>query len=372
MRDDNGVVNDDRPGAPGGERVPPSRLFWLRAVSKLLSQPIRYLLPVVLFGALGLVAAADQGRDYRASATLDTSDNPLVAASEVSRANNTGFRSSAETTANFINEQLRTDLFATTVAERAGLADALDADLIGTDAIRRQVSAQPNGDSIIVIRANWSDPQTAQNLVQATFDSYRDYVVDTVAADSRAAENFYSLLRDEAIQELGAAEDALYDYIATVPSAIDARSVDQQLTVERLQRALERAETDVAEATNDIETAQLQVARSLSEAGQGVRVIDPPELPAAPSSGLVQAVLLVVMFVLLGFVVAFAALAITTALDSSVKFEADVLAATSATTIITVPFVRHRRSRSDGVQAPDREPSRRRRQRTEALVEAGG
>ena len=91
--------------------------------------------------------------------------------------------SSAEATSRLVQEQLRTDVFATAVAEASGLGSALETGLISTGSIRRNLSAGANGDSLVVIKASWTDPVTAQSLAQAAIETYRDYVVESFNQD---------------------------------------------------------------------------------------------------------------------------------------------------------------------------------------------
>jgi hypothetical protein len=328
--------------ADGVEDSQRSKRYWLHLVDNLFRRLPLYLVPIVLMLFLGATLAQKTSDDYVSRATIDASENPLVGELDVRGTQSTGFRqTAAQTTADFIGEQLRTDVFATDVANAAGLGDALDNNLITPFTIRSSIAVTPNGDSIIAVRSTWSDPVTAQLIGQATIDTYRAYVVDTVAADGVAAVDFYTQLQNQAQEQVAAAQKSLEDYVATLPvlGKDENRPLEQDLTVQRLNSALDRAQENVQNATNEIETARLQVAQSRSEAGQSVRVIDPPSLPVVPEPKLMKMISVVLVFGVLGVLISSTALVLTTALDRTIRFDLDVVPATGSPIVATVPVI---------------------------------
>jgi hypothetical protein len=319
-----------------------SKRFWLHLVDNFVRRWPLYLIPVLVMLLIGGWLAQSTNDVYSSRSTIDASDNPLVGELDV-RGEVVAFRqTAADATAEFIGEQLRTDVFARSVADAAGLGDAIESGIIATDTIRGNISVGPNGDSIIVVRTSWSDPVTAQLLGQATIDTYREYVVATVASDSIAAVDFYTDLEAQAREQVAGAQLALENYVADLPPLQDAeqRPIEEELTIQRLNSTLDRAESNVEAATSEIETAKLQVAQSRSEAGQSVRVIDPPGLPLAPEPKLKQMASLVIVFAMLGVLIAGTALVLTTALDRTIRFDLDVIAATGSPVVATVPVVK--------------------------------
>jgi hypothetical protein len=361
-------VRDNSP-ADGVDDSQRSTRYWLHLVDNLFRRLPLYLVPVVVMLFLGATLAQSASDDYVSAATIDASENPLVGELDVRGAEG-GFRqTAAQTTADFIGEQLRTDVFATDVAEAAGLGEALENGLITPMTIRSSVGVTPNGDSIIKVRSTWSDPVTAQLLGQATIETYREYVVDTVASDGLAAVDFYTALQEQAQEQVVAAQRELQDYVVNLPplAADEVRPIEQELTIQRLNSALDRAEENVQTSTAEIETARLQVAQSRSEAGQSVRVIDPPSLPGVPQPKLFKMLSVVLVFGVLGVLISGTALVVTTALDRTIRFDLDVVPATGSPIVATIPVVssllpskrRFRRRRRDAA-APSSERTRRR------------
>jgi hypothetical protein len=100
--------------------------FWFRLTDNLFRRLGWWLLPVVGFTALGFVQAGNTIDQYRSSATLSAAENPLVGSPVVGAASAQWWETPAAATSRIINEQLRTDSFISTVAESAGLADAIE------------------------------------------------------------------------------------------------------------------------------------------------------------------------------------------------------------------------------------------------------
>ena len=325
-----------------------SRRFWLHLLDNLFRRWPLFVLPVVLMGVLGASVANGTVALYSSSATLDASENPLLGELDLRGTDTAGKRlTPAQATARFVEEQLRTDVYATSVAGASGLGPALEAGLISTGSIRRNVSAAPNGDSIMVIKATWADPLTAESLAQAAIDTYRAYIVETVANDSVAAVDFYTELQEQASEEVAAAQMTLEDYIDALPLLAEgvARPIEQELTIGRLNNALDRADAKVGAAETEIESARLQLAQARSEAGQSVRVIDPPSRPFAPGSRTSTMAGIMLAFGALGLLISGTALVLTTALDRSVRFAADMSAATGSALVATVPELKALRRR---------------------------
>lgn len=322
---------------PRSEEPRRSRRYWLHLGDNLFRHLLLYAAPVVILTAIGVVVVQGSEAEYKSTATVDASTNPLV--QNLSEDEDSFFfRTPALATGEFINEQFRTDVFTTSVAESAGL----DTDVVGVNTVRNNVGARANGDSLVAISATWADPNTARQLAQATIDTYRATVVDTVAAESRAAEEFFTDLLDEAEEASNQAQDELDEFVAGLPAVANTNdyTVAEQLEIERLTNALERADTNVENAQDQIQEAQLRVAQSRSEAGESIRLIDQPSLPDSPEPRLFQMVSVVAVFFVLGIIVSTAALLLTTAFDRTVRFDLDVIESANSATVASVGTIK--------------------------------
>jgi hypothetical protein len=298
-----------------------------------------YLLPVVVLTIVGFVQASHTLELFRASAGLSASANPLVPEQPVSGVSVGLWETPAGATSRLINERLRTDAFLREVADNAGLGDALDAGLVNLGVVRTSVWASANGDSILNVNAQWDDPQVTYDLVVATVNEYQRFIADTVASDASEAESFYSSQLEHLKQERDDARNALSEFVSNLP-ANGTIPVVSNVELERLSSALEAAEDRVDETQAQINAAQLARAQQTTDARQSLTVIDQPQVPTAPQSTLVKRMTIVMSFLLLGIVVAVAALIVTTALDQTVASPADLLALDGVWLVATVPSLR--------------------------------
>jgi hypothetical protein len=322
--------------------------FWFRLTDNLFRRLGWWLLPIVAFTALGVVQAGKTIDLYHSSATLSAIENPLVDAPIVGGASVQWWETPAAATSRIINEQLRTDSFISAVADSAGLADAIEADLVTREIVRSSVWSSPAGDGILSVNATWADPQTSFQLVTATIDEYQNYITESVASDAAEAEEFYTEQLTTATEERDAAERELSWYLNQFADdkPADEQPLSVQLEIERLSDRLSAAESKVAAAQAGIETAQLQVAQQTTRAGRTFSVVDQPSLPTAPMSTLMDRITTVGSYFVLGLVVAGAALLVTTVLNRSVMSAADLLAFDAVSLVATVPPIELARGRS--------------------------
>jgi uncharacterized protein involved in exopolysaccharide biosynthesis len=308
----------------------------------LFRRLIWFLIPVIAMGALGVVQAMNTLEVYHAAATLSTSNNPLLPEQPATGAGNSFWESPSAGTTRIINEQLQTDSFLTAVAEQAGLGEALEAGLVELAVVRASVWASSNGDSILSVHAEWADGQTAYQLAAAIVSQYQAFLTETASRNATEAETFYTAQLETLAIERDAAEKALTDFAADLPTIDDDENypIETQIQLDRLEARLTTVESKISAAELKIDEAQLSGAQLATEAGQSYKVIDDPTVPSAPQSTLVKRGMLVIAFMLLGVVISAAALLVTTVLDQSVSSTSDLLAMAGVVLVATVPPVR--------------------------------
>lgn len=313
--------------------------FWWRLVDNLFRRLLLFLLPIVALTALGVVQAGNELALYRSSATLSASSNPFLPEQQIAGTAAQFFETPAAALSRVINEQLRTDSFMQRVAEQAGVLDAVDAGLIDLDVVRASVWAGANGDSILRVNAQWAEPATSQRLVTATIDEFRAYLNETLAADARDAELFfteqldiYTEARDEAVQ-------ALDEYVKTLPDLgpDEEYPLSVQIELQRRSDEVSAASTRINDAETQIDEARLTQTQQASEASRILEVIDAPQAPTAPESTLVKKIITVISFAVLGAIIALTALAVTTLLEQNVASAADLLGISGIALVATVP-----------------------------------
>jgi hypothetical protein len=325
MRESDGTTN-------GGD-------FSARLIDQFFRRWFFFVLPVIVFAAVGVRSSGNVSEEYETRGTLSASSNPLVESPEVRGSTIGAFESPAAGIARLINEQLRSDAFVETVAERAGLDQALSDEIITTDVIRQQVGAGAQGENLLAVRASWGDPETAYLLVDATINSYLDLLAETVAIDSLEAITFWSAVRSEAQARADTAESELRDYIQTLPVLAEGEQLStvQELDVARLNATLDAALSQVSDAQSRIDTAELNVEQSKSEAGRQVRVVDPPQRATAPTPETFRKLATVAMFTMMGLLLGLAALVVTTMVDHSIRSISQLRSATGMSSTVVVP-----------------------------------
>ncbi|MDW3214168.1 MAG: hypothetical protein R8G01_09245 [Ilumatobacteraceae bacterium] len=310
--------------------------FWFRLTDNLFRRLVWFLVPIVILGLIGFSQARNTPELYQSSATLSTTGNPLVPSQDAGGVSANYWESQADAGARMINERLRTDSFITSIAEQAGLGPAVDSGLVGLDVIRTSIWAGAGGSSIISVRGQWNDPQTAYQLVEGTVTAYQAFLSDTLANDSAEAEVFYIDQLAALEIEQQTASDELDEFVATLPAEGGITILDQ-IELERLSENVRSVVDRIEETQENIDLARLTQAQLSTDAGRGFSMIDPPAVPDAPVSALVDRAVTALGYLLLGMVIAAAALVVTTVLDRSVASPADLLALDGVSVVATAP-----------------------------------
>lgn len=316
-----------------------SSLLFQRVVDQGFRRWLLYLLPVVLMLGVGVRAAQAKTPEFQSAGRMSATSNPLVEETEVRGSEIRLFESPAAGTARLINEQLSTDVFVDDVAERAGLTEFIEIGLIDRDVIRRQVGASESGENVLTVGASWGDAETSYLLVDATINGYLDYVESIVVQDSDDAIEFWTAVRDDAEARVAAAETALVSLLDSLPTVREGaeRAIEDQLVIQRFNDAVTLAESNVTDAQTAIEQAELSKIQLRSEAGRQLRIIDQPNVPFAPESNMMDRLLLVVVFTMLGVIISIAAMVAATLLDRSVRLPAQLRSVGADDTIVVLP-----------------------------------
>lgn len=317
------------------------RAFWWRLTDNLFRRLVWFLLPVAAMGAIGVTQALNTTALYKSSATLRASTNPLLPEQSVSGADARLWETPAAATSRIISDQLSTNAFLTAVAEAAGLGPSIESGLVDLEVVRASVWASSSGDSLLSVNATWADAQTSYQLVESTILEYDRFLAETVASDASEAEEFWTGRLDALEAERLSAEDELADYLADQPALEDNQSypADVQLRIDRISGNIESIEAQIRQTEGEIDRAVLTRSQQTTQAGESFNVVDEPKVPTAPESTLITQAMLVLSFVLMGAVIAVAALLVTTVLDQSISSTADLASIGSVTQVAVIPPV---------------------------------
>jgi uncharacterized protein involved in exopolysaccharide biosynthesis len=336
---------------------PPSD-FTERLVDGFFRRWVLYLLPVALFVAIGVYTSRGITADYASYARLSAAANPYLTQPTVRGTEISPYESPADGTARLIDEQLRTDAFIDDVASRAGLTEAIDNGAITRVVVRNQIVASGAGQNTLLVSARWSDPDTAYRLVDGTITGYRDYLAGIAAADSLEAVKFWTEQTKAATKEVQAAEDALDAYLAQLPpepAGNESRPTEQILEIQRLNASIDRALEAERDAQKSVDEAQLTANQAATGSTRELTVIDAPEIAAAPEPVRRDKITVIAMFTLLGVLIGFAALVLSTVADRAVRTRSQLAHATGIGSVVFVPRIKQlRRARQPPISASDK------------------
>ncbi len=300
-----------------------------------------YLVPLVAVLGLAISNVSSTPTEFASAGVITTSNASLL--SELTEVGTTPFtfETPASLTSRKISSLLGTDAFARKVAVGAGVSDALDSGAITLNAIRFAITTYPAGDELLTVRATTIDPDLSQRLAQSTIDSYIEEVIDVELTQAQTAETVLRRRLDRHQAELDTARAALADYVNENPGpAIGERPFDEQVTIDQLSSAVERADTQFGQTLNQYDEAQLVTEQTRADIDQRIRVIDPPTRPFAPEPTIRGTVLTVGLYIVLGTLLSIALVAVVTALDHTVRREADIEAQVGLDVVATVPNAR--------------------------------
>jgi uncharacterized protein involved in exopolysaccharide biosynthesis len=192
------------------------------------------------------------------------------------------------------------------------------------------------------VRATTVDPELSRRLAQSVIDNYIEEVIDVELTQAQTAEMVLKNRLDRHQQELDEARAALTAYVVEheAPALGGARPVDEQLMIDQLTDTVERADTQLAGTLNQYEEAQLVTEQTRADIAQRIRVIDAPQKPFVPEPTLRTSVMTMALFTVLGALVTLALVAVVTALDHTVRREADIEALVGLDVVATVPNAR--------------------------------
>lgn len=295
------------------------------------------VVPLVLFGGLGVAASLGGSDEYESSAVLRVQDETVLSDLTGDSSSFT-WETPAQATSRQLNELLGTDSFASAVAATAGVDDGSVKGLVSLDDLRSAVGASASGQNLVVVRARTTDPVASQRLTQATIDEFVQTVIDSVLAESDAAEAYFTDLLDRYQAESELATQALDAYLIQHPEpASGDRPTVEQLEIARLTRAAEAAEAKVSDTRQRVEGAQLAAEQALADTQQRLGVVDQPQVPTAPLSSVKEMVKTLAMYMALGVFLAVAAVVVFVLMDRSIRRPSEVRSRLGVDVLATVP-----------------------------------
>jgi len=295
----------------------------------------RLLMAPLLAALIGTAAYIFvQPPSYLSSATLWVNGNGV------------GTQSAAQTQADIVNQYLKTNSFAVSVAQNSPLGGYLDTHGSGTtsrieglfggggteskasaDTIRLYLGAHvtltPLGPSELTLVVNAPTPQVANGTALALISQLTNAEISARTTAIQAQLALYkSQLADQA-KELSTDLDAVRAYLAAHPSLANnstASSTDAQLAILQDKAAQDRANYSALLAQIDKTNSDLALARQ----SQPFRVVDAPKLPSSVSLFARQELLAIAAGMLAGMLAVVGTGALLVRMDTTIHSQDEV------------------------------------------------
>lgn len=206
---------------------------------------------------------------------------------------------SAQVAAAEFKELTRTDAFAYAVIARSDLS----AELNGAPSQVRRVlrlyrealTAEAEGDNLVVISFEAETPALAHQFATATVDAYRSWKISKDVQDGQIAQSFFEEILIPYEEDVAAAQDDLRRYLEDYPEpAVGSRPVEEELQIRQLQNKLALAEQRLKDVLDKAESARLALAQTERDVDQTYKVVDVPIVPPAPEPFYYRALLALV------------------------------------------------------------------------------
>lgn len=314
----------------------------LRLIDNIFRRPIRYLLPIAILGFVGY-ATASTVDEYRSEGTVAVSETTFLASlTDVRSDDGFSFSTAADVATEEIVGLLQTDAFTTSVLNVAnGTPDGGPYTVETLEAVRDAISVEPLSNTFLRIQAETTTPTAAQSLVLAVIESFVDWQISADLEQTVIAEQFFVDLADSLAIEVNAAEAGLSAFLLENPDPVTGdRPTAEQLQLTELQADLDAATLRYEDALSKQREAELATIQTQTDTRQAFLTVDSPNLPSEPVSRLTSLLVRVMLFAILGTTASVAVAIITTVVDTSIRFPAEVRERLDLEILAVVPKTR--------------------------------
>jgi uncharacterized protein involved in exopolysaccharide biosynthesis len=260
------------------------------------------------------------------------------------------YASPAQNQSNALNEQLRTRSFMMDIAKRTQLAP-LVGNQRGEDRIltifNNGLTITPNGEHLLVLHFRADTPKLAYDLLNATVDAFKEGAATDRVNQASLAISFYESQLQDRQDQLGKLTASARQYVAANPrlgslspqpgSQIDpvlpVTATDPQLA--DLMGQIQFQQTEVARLRSQLEQARFDASAGLEGQDLGFQIIDPAQVPPAPTRALKKQLIFPIAGLVGGFALSAVLLVLLVTGDRSVRSEGDL--PTSARVLSVMP-----------------------------------
>ncbi|MBK9055135.1 MAG: lipopolysaccharide biosynthesis protein [Chloroflexi bacterium] len=305
------------------------RLVLLRLLETYFRHRFLYLLPILLMAIVGVLSFFSAKASYISLGVIYIRKESFLTSLTDLQDSSFGWVTPAKATVTEFSELLKTDAFRRSIILQTELEPQMAE---GGTAIRDTITevqeavwVQTLGDNLVMVGAAHGRPEIAQQLVQATIDSFLQWKINSDREESVSAEAFFDSLIAVYDSNLEVARADLRVYLEAHPEPLRGdRPEIELMEIDRLQAEINLAEKQLTNALNQQENSSLAVAQAESAVHQAYLVIDEPKLPSQPASSRMDAAMNSVIFVVVGVVLSVVGVLGAALLDRSHRFAVDV------------------------------------------------
>lgn len=305
------------------------RLVILRIFESYFRHRFLYLVPILMMAIFAAIAFLTAKSSYISLGVLYVRKESLLTSLTSLQENGFGWVTPAKATVTEFEELLKTDAFRRSIILQTDLETQMGGGPITVGEtiaeVQQAVWVQTLGDNLVMVGAAHEEPALAQQLVQATIDSFIQWKINADREESVSAETFFDSLIDVYASDLDVARAELRLYLEAHPEPIRGdRPELEQMEIERLESEIGLAEKQLTNALSRQENSSLAVAQAESAVRQTYLVIDTPRLPSQPASSRMDALMNAIIFVVVGVVLSIVGILGAALLDRSHRFPIDV------------------------------------------------
>lgn len=324
------------------------RILILRFLESYFNHRWLYLLPTLMMVVAAGLYYFLTVPIYNAKGVFFVQEESILTSITSLRDSGYSWQTPAQNTVSELYELLQTDAFVRSVIERTAIEEDMDkgADIVDEifKAVRKSVVLAPLGDNQIRIQAEHENPLVAQQMVNATFETFLLWKINADRSEGQVAATFLVQLVDDYKAELEKTRQALNDYLVLHPRPLRGdRPATEEVEIERLRSEVSQAETRYANALDRDEDARLALAQAENAIRQTYFLIDAPTVPTKPGTPLKETAVAMALFVVAGVLISVIAVVGGALLDRSVRFPIDVEYILHTNVITGIPDMTPRR-----------------------------
>ncbi|MBX3013818.1 MAG: hypothetical protein KF832_20010 [Caldilineaceae bacterium] len=305
------------------------RLVLLRVLESYFRHRWLYLLPIVFMAVTAVGYTASQPATYVVSGTLYIQDKNLLSSLTNIRSDGFTYITPAQATMGELYQLLNAKAFLRAIIQKTDMEAKMALDSTTVEAtiqeVREAISVEELGNNLVKIVAKHEMPRTAQQVADATVETYIQWKINLNREESLAAQNFFVDLAKTYRAEVEPAQQALDIYLRNHPRPLQGERPDEETAaIRQLQAALDAAEERLQRTENQEESARLALIQAESTVRQSYFVVDEPTRPLKPEQGKKDMLLTIGIFLVAGVFLSGVAIIGGALLDNTFRFPVDV------------------------------------------------